>query len=327
MRYHRRDPPALRRALVRGRELSRLQHASGQPLAKQSQDSPIIDPRRDPLPQMAPGEMVEKATDLRIDSPVDVQPPALLTPLVQRLMVTVALPEAVGTFMQGMSKDGLSDPPHRPLDHRVLEAGVPSWPLLPLVLRTPYPLDWRRPIPIVAPPLMPGPQGGVQVLGVLRGRHRGHPRRTLFAAQTRGFQKACTGDQVQHVVAHPLRRALGLLRHALAWHGDGWCSPRLSPRSFQKHVMPGFSCPPVGPWGRRVPTFPTRHAGLPACGTMLRSDCHEPVSGSFGSPAPHPLPCSTPLSLGPLTTKGSWERLERPLNAGSLSLSGRHSSA
>src|SRR6266516_4808054 len=47
IRHHRRDHPALRRALVRVRELSRLQHAGVQPLSDQSQDSPIVDPLRD----------------------------------------------------------------------------------------------------------------------------------------------------------------------------------------------------------------------------------------------------------------------------------------
>jgi hypothetical protein len=61
----------------------------------------------DKRPQVAPVQVVEKSTDLRIDSPVDVQRPALLTPLVQRLMLTVSLPEAMGKGMKIMREDGL----------------------------------------------------------------------------------------------------------------------------------------------------------------------------------------------------------------------------
>src|SRR5262249_60309654 len=100
-------PPPLGRPLVRVRELPRLQHAGVQPLADEPQYSPIIDPLRDKLPQVAPIEIVEKSTDIRIDYPVDVQLPALFTQLVQRLMLTVPLPEAVGKGMKVLIKDGL----------------------------------------------------------------------------------------------------------------------------------------------------------------------------------------------------------------------------
>ncbi len=63
--------------------------------------------------------------------------------------------------------------------------------------------------------------------------------------------------------------------------------------------MPGGPFPPVGPLGRRFPTFPTRNSSLPAIGTMIRYDCQKPVSGSFGSPSPHPIPCIARLSLCP----------------------------
>src|SRR5207249_10782292 len=132
----------------------RLQHAGVQPLADEPQYPPIIDPLRDKLPQVAPVEIVEKSTDIRIDSPVDVQLPALFTPLVQRLMLPVPLPEAVGKGMKVLSKDGLYDHHHRSLDHLVLEAGFAYRPLLPIVLLDPYPFDWWRHRPIVAPPLV-----------------------------------------------------------------------------------------------------------------------------------------------------------------------------
>ena len=163
IRHHGRNYPALRRALVRVRERSRLQHTGVPPLADPSQDSSILDPLRATLPQVAPVAMVETSTDIRIDSPVAVQLPALFAPVVQRLMGTVALPEAVGTCMKVLSKDGLSDHHHRPLDHLVLEAGRPYWPLLPPFFLDPYPLDWRGDRPIVAPPLMQVPEGVVQV--------------------------------------------------------------------------------------------------------------------------------------------------------------------
>jgi hypothetical protein len=56
---------------------------------------------------MAPVESIETSTDLRIYSPVDVQLPARFAQGGQRVMGTVALPEAVGQFMQVLSNDGL----------------------------------------------------------------------------------------------------------------------------------------------------------------------------------------------------------------------------
>ena len=61
----------------------------------------------DKRPQVAPVQVVEKSTDIRIDYPVDVQRPALLTQLVQRLMLTVSLPEAMREGMKIMREDGL----------------------------------------------------------------------------------------------------------------------------------------------------------------------------------------------------------------------------
>jgi hypothetical protein len=131
-------------------QLSRLQHARGQSLANQSEYSSITDPLLDKLPQVAPVQVVEKSTDIRIDYPVDVQRPTLLTPLVQRLLGTVALPEARGECREILLEDRLQDHHHRPLDDLVLEAGFPYGPLLPIVLLDPPPLDWRRRILIVA---------------------------------------------------------------------------------------------------------------------------------------------------------------------------------
>src|SRR2546430_953891 len=59
IRHHGRNHPALRRALVRVRKLSRLQHAGVQPLADEPQYPPIIDPLRDKRSQVVPVEIVE----------------------------------------------------------------------------------------------------------------------------------------------------------------------------------------------------------------------------------------------------------------------------
>ena len=88
MRHHGRNHPALRRALVRVRELFRLPHAGVQPLADASQYPPIIDPLRATLPQVVPVELVEKSTDIRIDYPVSVLP-ALPRYLVSRLLLCI----------------------------------------------------------------------------------------------------------------------------------------------------------------------------------------------------------------------------------------------
>src|SRR5215831_14372103 len=150
---------------------SRLQHTRVQPLANQPEYSSITDPLLDKLPQMAPVQVVEKSTHIRIDYPVDVQRPTLLTQLVQRLMGTVALPEAMGEGMEVLLEDRLQDHHHCPLDDLVLEAGFPYGPLLSIVLLDPHPLDWRRHIPIVAEPLMQVPQVLVEALGILLRRH------------------------------------------------------------------------------------------------------------------------------------------------------------
>src|SRR6476660_7164369 len=144
--------------------------------------------------------MVEKPADLRIDSPVDVPRPTLLSPLVQRLMGTVALPEALGEGMKIRFQDRLQAHHHRPLDTLVLNAGLASWPLLPPFLLDPYPFDRWRDVPIVAQPLMQVPEVVVQLLGVLRGRHLIYPRCTRRAGQPMVFQKAGLVDQVQYVV-------------------------------------------------------------------------------------------------------------------------------
>jgi hypothetical protein len=165
--------------------------------------------------------MVETSTDIRIDSPVAGQLPALCTQLVQRVRLTVPLPEAVRKGLQVLIKDGRSAHPHRSLDNLGLAAGVAYRPLLPIVLLDPHPFDGRRHLPMVAPPLVQVPQVVVQGVGLRRGRPLVHPRRTVLPGLTIGFQHALPVDQVQHGVAHHRRRALGLCCPSLELHGEG----------------------------------------------------------------------------------------------------------
>ena len=81
--------------------------------------------------------MVATSTDLCIHSPGDVPRPTLLTPLVERLVLTVPFAAALGEPMQFRLEDGLQHHHHRALDHRVLEAGLAYRPLLPIVLLDP----------------------------------------------------------------------------------------------------------------------------------------------------------------------------------------------
>jgi hypothetical protein len=97
------------------------------------------------------------------------------------------------------------------------------------------------------------PQGGLPVRGILLRRDVVHAWGPALLGLVSGFQDARLVDHVQHVVAHPRRRAPGLLGNALELQGDGWCARRLSQRSFQHNVMPGGACPPVGPVGRGAP--------------------------------------------------------------------------
>jgi site-specific DNA recombinase len=179
---------ALWRTLVGVHQRTRLHYARVPPLAKQSEYSSILDPLRDKRPQMAPVQVVDKSTDIRIDSPVDVQRPTLLTQLVQRLMGTVTLPEALGERMEILLEDRLQDHHDRPLDALVLDAGFPYRPLLPPFLLDPHPLDWRRLIPVVAEPFLQLPQVLVQALGVLPRRDVVHAWGTALLGLVIRFQ-------------------------------------------------------------------------------------------------------------------------------------------
>lgn len=213
---------ALWRPFVGVHQRSRFQHARVQPRAHQPQYASIIDPLLDACPQRAPVQGIEKSPDSRLDSPSDGQRPALLTPRVQRVMGTMALPATVGKGLEILREDGFQDPHHCALDDRVREAGLPYGPLLSAFLLDPYPLDRRRPIPIVAPPLMQVPPGVIQGLGILRRRDVVHAWGTALLRLVRGFQSACPVDHVRPIVAYHRWRVLGLLGNALECHGDGW---------------------------------------------------------------------------------------------------------
>ena len=124
--------------------------------------------------------------------------------------------------MQCRLEEGLQQQHHRALDPLVLEAGLASRPLLPVVRLDPYPLDWRRAIPLIAPPLVQVPEVVVEVLSLRLGRHLLHPRCTVFTGLSLGCQQERTGNHVQHLVAPHRWIALGLLGHALECHGDAW---------------------------------------------------------------------------------------------------------
>ena len=171
---------------------------------------------------MAPIQGIEQSTDLRIASPVAVQRPTLRAPLGPRLMGPVPLPEAMGQGMQSRRADGREDHPHRPLDPLGLATGFPDGPLFPLLLRDPHPLDGRRPLPLVAPPLLQVPQGGVQVRRIRRRRDVVQAWGAALRGLALGFPQARLVKQVQHVGEHHRRIALGLGRHVLELHGDGW---------------------------------------------------------------------------------------------------------
>jgi hypothetical protein len=73
--------------------------------------------------------------------------------------------------------------------------------------------------------------------------------------------------------------------------------------------------------GSRGPRFPT------CLGTMIRSDCREPIAGSFGAPSPPPIPGIPRLSLCPFSAEKArvrgWSGLSTP---GVFSHPGRRSS-
>jgi hypothetical protein len=171
---------------------------------------------------MAPVEGVEKSTDLCSHYPGDVPLPTLLTQLVECLVLTVPLPEAMGKRLKVRLEDGFQDHHYRPLDTLVRKAGFPYEPLLAIFFLDPHPLDRRRHIPIGAPPLMQLAQGLVQVLSLLRRRHLGHARGTALVGLVRGFPQELPINQVQPVVEPHGRIVLGRLCHALAFPGDGW---------------------------------------------------------------------------------------------------------
>jgi hypothetical protein len=94
--------------------------------------------------------MVETSTAIRVYDPGDVQRPTLLAPLVERLVLTVPFSKAMGEPIKIVLEESLHNHHHRSLDNFVLEAGFAYRPLLPIVLLDPYPLDWRRHIPMGA---------------------------------------------------------------------------------------------------------------------------------------------------------------------------------
>jgi hypothetical protein len=104
-------------------------------------------------------------------------------------------------------------------------------------------------------------------------------------------------------------------------------APGGSPRGPPRKRAARHRLPSRGSLGPRVPTFPTRSAPLPACGTLLHEDCHWPLSGAFGAPLPSPMPGGAALALCPLVSHGSWARRPPPRYAGSLPRDGRHAYA
>jgi hypothetical protein len=151
-----------------------------------------------------------------------VQRPPLLAQLVERLVLTVPFAKALGKPIKIVLDDSRQNPHHRSLDNFVLAAGFAYRPLLPICLLEPYPLDWRRHLPIGAQPLVQVPQVLVQVGGILRGRYLVPPRRTALTGLTLGFPQALTVAQVTHGVQHHRRIAFGLFGNVLEFHGYGW---------------------------------------------------------------------------------------------------------
>jgi hypothetical protein len=182
---------------------------------------------------MTPVQGIETSPDICLHSPGHGQRPTLLSPLVQRLVLTVPFSEALGAPMKLRLEEGLSHPHHRSLDQRVLAAGVASRPLLPIVLLDPDPCNGRRLRPILAPPLVEVPAVVVQVLRLLLGRDLVAPRCTALTGLSISFQQERSVTHVQHVGAPHRRIALGLLGNALELHGDGGGARSLSQRSSQ----------------------------------------------------------------------------------------------
>jgi hypothetical protein len=114
---------------------------------------------------MASVSRVETSPALRVSSPVAVQLLALLPSLVSCLTCPVSLAQAMRKRMEILLEDRLHEHHHRPLAHCVLEAGGAYRPLLAPFLLDPYPLNRRRPIPMVAQPLMQVPKVLFQVSG------------------------------------------------------------------------------------------------------------------------------------------------------------------
>ena len=89
---------------------------------------------------------------------------------------------------------------------------------------------------------------------------------------------------MHHLVAPPLWRALGLVGHFLALPGYGWCSRRLSQRSFQQNVLPGCAFPPVGPWDSGSPPSRPGTAGSRPAGLWSAQTAKSPSRGRAGLP-------------------------------------------
>lgn len=149
--------------------------------------------------------------------------------------------------------------------------------------------------PSPCPPLAPYASGSGERLPAAMPRRSAATRCCPPSSETRGPAGQCAG---------------------VSW--SGLVSPASLPAVPPVQRSARRLLPCSGSLGLEGPTFPTGSRWAPVCGTMIRSDCHESVSGACGSPCPPPIPCITRLALGPLRLKGSYERPEPPLHAGSL---------
>ena len=267
---------------------------------------------------------------IRSHSPLEGQLPALLPQVVQRLVGTVALPDAVGQRLQILRRR--SPPGSSPL---------PAGPSCPR--QQGVPLASASPLPAQSTPVRPAarhPDRSRSRSGRSRrwssrcaasccGRHVVHPGRTVLPGEMRGLPQARTVDQGKHVVAHhrlesvvPARQCSGV-----AWRR------LVRPASLPEGLPDTRETRPrlLSPWslGQRFPTCPAIvQSRLPTLRYSGLLRLPVPISGRSVLPLLPRYLASLACPLCPFSShQGSPGRREFLPSAGSLSLSGRPSSS
>src|SRR5262249_41421616 len=133
--------------------------------------SPIMNPFPQYVSQSGLVSAVKVSTDIGIHDPADPLRHAPFAYLVECIMGTTALSQAVRAVAEVWLVDRFQQHHHRSLNDFLLECRLPDRSLFPIVLFEPDAFDWRRLRASAAQALVQVAQGLVEVFGILLRRH------------------------------------------------------------------------------------------------------------------------------------------------------------